>query len=97
MKKLIASDMMSIFEVYESKERAVYPKSEFINECWKILQESEERDEDWIEIGEKAPTREVLLNILMKRTALTNPLWKKALMKGLGYKSIKDLMGDESD
>lgn len=89
--------MMSIFELYESKEKAVYPKSDFIDECLRILQEAEIKDKEWLEVGEKAPTREVLKNVIVRRTALTNPLWKKTLMKGLGYKSIKEMMGNESD
>ena len=89
--------MMSIFEVYESKQNAVYPKSDFINNCWKILQEAEVNDKEWIEMGEKAPTREVLVNILIRRTAFKNPLWKKALMKGLGYRSINELVGNENN
>lgn len=89
--------MKSIFEVYESKERAVYPKSDFINNCLKLLQDAEVNDEEWIEMGEKAPTREVLVNILTRRTALTNPLWKKTLKRGLGYRSISELTGYEND
>lgn len=86
---------MTIFEIYNSKERAIYPKSDFINECWKLLQEAEAHDEEWKEVGEKAPTREVLVNILTRRTALTNPLWKKTLMKGLGYKNAQEMIGNE--
>ena len=89
--------MMSIFEVYESKESRTYPKLEFRDECMRILKEAEASDEDWIAAGQEAPTEDVLINILVRRTDLKNPLWKKALMKGLGYKSIKELMGNESD
>lgn len=88
---------MSMFEVYKTKEKAVYPKSDFINQCLAILQEEEQNNEVWIEAGEKAPTRQVMMDILVGRTKLTNLLWKKALMKGLGYKSINELMGDEGD
>lgn len=87
--------MMSIFEVYRTKERAIYPKADFFNSCMSVLKDAEENDAEWIEVGEKAPTRDVLLNILNRRTAFTNSLWKKALMKKLGYKNIKEMMGDE--
>lgn len=89
--------MMSIFEIYEKKEKAIYPKSDFINSCLQMLQDAETNDEEWIELGEKAPTRDVLVNILIRRTAFTNPLWKKTLMKGLGYRSINELLGNESN
>lgn len=89
--------MMSIFEVYESKESRRYPKLEFRDECMRILKEAEKNDEDWIQSSQEAPTYDVLVNILTKRTELKNPLWKKALMKGLGYKSINELMGNESN
>ena len=88
--------MMSIFEFYRMKEDVVHPKLEFRDECLRILQESEKNDAEWIEVCEKAPTREVLFNILSQRTKLKNPLWKKSLMRGLGYKSIQEMMGDES-
>lgn len=87
--------MMSIFEVYESKERAIYPKSDFIDNCLEILQKAEREDNDWIQTGEKAPSRQVIVDIFTRRTKLTNPLWKKALMIGLGYRNIQELMGDE--
>ena len=89
--------MMSIFEVYKLKERAVYPKSDFINQCICILQEEESSNDEWMEADVKAPSRQVMLVILVGRTKLTNPYWKKALMKGLGYRTINELMGDESN
>ena len=89
--------MMSLFEIYRLKEDAIYPKADFREECLKILQEAERNDNEWIEAGEKAPTKDVMINILTGRTPLTNYLWKKALAKGLGFKSIKELMGNESD
>lgn len=89
--------MMSMFEVYKLKEDAVYPKLDFRDKCMRILQEAEENDEEWLAANEKAPTHTVLNNILNRRTVLKNPLWKKALMKGLGYKSINELMGDETN
>ena len=85
---------MSIYEVYEKKEKAIYPKKDFISMCLQILQDEEINNKEWIEVGEKAPTRDVLMNILTRRTAFTNPLWKKALMRGLGYKSINELIGE---
>ena len=84
--------MMSIFEIYASKEKAVYPKSDFINDCWLLLKEAE-KSEEWILAGEKAPSREVVVNILTGRTVLTNPLWKKVWIKGFGFKDAKELMG----
>ena len=89
--------MMSIFEVYESKESRKYPKLEFRDECMRILKEAEENDSEWLHVGQEAPTEDVLLNILTKRTELKNPLWIKALQKGLGYKNIKEMMGNESN
>lgn len=86
--------MVSIFEIYALKEKAVYPKSEFLDKCLKILQEAEVNDIEWLELGAKAPTREVMMNILTKRTVLTNPLWKKTLMNGLGYSSINEMLGE---
>lgn len=86
---------MSIFEIYELKENAIYPKSDFRDECYRILLDAEKNDDEWISAGEKAPTKDVLINILTKRTAFTNYLWKKALAKGLGFKNINELMGDE--
>lgn len=88
---------MSMFEVYKAKANALYPKLEYRDECLRILNEAEQHDESWIEVGEKAPTETVMINILTGRTPLTNPLWKKALAKGLGYKSVKEMMGNESD
>lgn len=88
---------MSMFEVYKAKANAVYPKLEYRDECLRILREAEQNDEEWIEVGEKAPTEMVMINILIERTPLTNPLWKKALAKGLGYKSVKEMMGDENN
>lgn len=85
---------MTIFEVYEMKEKAIYPKTEFRDDCMKLLLEAEANDKEWLEVGEKAPTKDVLVNILTRRTALTNPLWKKTLMKGLGYNSITEMLGE---
>lgn len=89
--------MMSIFEIYEFKESAVYPKMDFREKCMSLLKEAETSDKEWIEAGEKAPSSDVLLNFLTGRTKSFNHLWKKTLAKGLGYKSIKELMGDERD
>lgn len=89
--------MMSMFEVYKLKEKAVYPKSDFINLCLGILQDAEATNAEWIEAGVKAPTRQVVLDILGQRTKLTNPYWMQALKKGLGYKSVNELIGNESD
>lgn len=89
--------MMSIYEIYQSKEKAVYPKSDFVNMCLAVLQQEEETNKEWIEVGEKAPTREVMFNILTRRTAFANPLWKKSLMKALGYRSINELTGEHYD
>lgn len=89
--------MMSMFEVYKSKEKAIYPKSVFIDECLSILQNDESNDKEWIAVGEKAPSRQVMVDILVGRTKLTNFLWKKSLARGLGYKSVKELMGDEGN
>lgn len=89
--------MKSMFEVYRSKEKAIYPKSDFIDECLSILQNDEKNDVEWIEAGEKAPTRQVMIDILVGRTKLTNYLWKKSLSRGLGYKSIQEMMGHEND
>lgn len=88
---------MSIFEIYESKESRKYPKLEFRDECMRILKEAEKTDSDWILVGQEAPTDDVLINILTKRTELKNPFWIKALQKGLGYNNIKEMMGDESN
>lgn len=89
--------MMSMFEVYKSKEKAVYPKSDFIDQCLGILHNDENNNEEWIEAGQKAPTRQVMMDILIGRTKLTNYLWKKSLARGLGYKSIQEMMGYEND
>ena len=89
--------MMSIFEVYASKESRSYPKLEFRDECMRICVDAEKNDEEWIAVGQKAPTGDVLLNILSGRTELKNPLWMKALQQGLGYKSVKEMMGNERD
>lgn len=86
--------MSTIFEIYEMKEKAIYPKTEFRDECMRILQDAELNDEEWLKVGEKAPTKDVMMNILTKRTAFTNPLWKKALMSGLGYSNIKEMLGE---
>lgn len=88
--------MMSIYEVYETKQNAIYPKADFVNNCLEILKNAEINDKEWIEVGEKAPSRDVLVNIFIRRTAFKNPLWKKALMRGLGYRSISELVGDEN-
>lgn len=88
--------MMSMFEVYEAKESRAYPRLEYRDECLNILRNEEKSNKKWIAIGQKAPTEEVMMNILSRRTKLTNPFWIEALMKGLGYKSINELMGDEN-
>lgn len=85
--------MMTIFEVYKSKEKAVYPKSDFIDLCLGILQDEEKHNDEWLEVGMKAPTRQVIIDTLNGRTKLTNPYWKKSLAKTLGYKSVKEMMG----
>lgn len=89
--------MMSMFEVYKAKANAVYPKLEYRDECLRILKEAEKTDKEWIEVGEKAPTEDMMINILIGRTQLKNPLWKKTLAKGLGYESVKEMMGDEDN
>lgn len=89
--------MMSMFEVYRSKEKAIYPKSDFIDQCLCILNDDENNNKEWIEAGQKAPTRQVMIDILVGRTKLTNYLWKKSLSRGLGYKSIQEMMGYEND
>lgn len=89
--------MMSIFEVYETKENRRSPKLEFRDECMKILKDAEKNDEEWLAVNQEAPTESQLLNILVRRTELKNPLWKKALAKGLGYASVNEMMGNESN
>ena len=89
--------MMSMFEVYNSKEPRAYPRLEFRDRCLDILRDKERSSDKWIAVGQKAPTEEVMNNILSRRTKLTNPLWIEALMEGLGYNSVEELMGDEGN
>ena len=84
---------MTIFDVSELKEDAIYPKLQFRDKCMKLLKDAEASNEEWIAVGQKAPSDAVLTNILTKRTELKNPLWMKELQRGLGYNSIKEMIG----
>ena len=73
----------SIYQIYESKPRAIATKSDFINECLAILVEREKNDPRWIALNHKAPSRDVVINYLTRRTPIKDALYKEALSEGL--------------
>lgn len=74
---------MTIPQIYESKERAVYPKTEFVDTIHDILKVREEEDKEWHAVGLKAPTRDTVMNWVTGKTVPANPLYLKALSVGL--------------
>lgn len=75
---------MTIPQIYDSKEKAVYPKTEFVDSIHGILKMREEEDMEWTAVGLKAPTRDTVMNWVTGKTVPTNPLYLKALSVGLG-------------
>lgn len=74
---------MTIPQIYDSKEKAVYPKTEFVDSIHDILKMREEEDMEWTAVGLKAPTRDTIMNWVTGKTKPTNPLYLKALSIGL--------------
>lgn len=74
---------MTIPQIYDSKEKAVYPKTEFVDSIHGILKMREEEDMEWTAVGLKAPTRDTVMNWVTGKTVPTNPLYLKALSVGL--------------
>lgn len=75
--------MMSIPELYNSKLKAIYPRTEFIDEILGLLKTREDEDIEWQKVGLKAPTRDTVMNWATRKTKPTNPLYLKALSVGL--------------
>lgn len=74
---------MTIPQIYDSKPKAEYPKSAFIDYCLELLVKAEQEDEDWKVTETKAPTRDTVMNWCTGATKPTNPLYLKALSIGL--------------
>lgn len=75
--------MMTIPQIYESKAKAVYPKTEFVDSIFDIMKMREAGDAEWIAVGLKAPTRDTVMNWCTGSTKPGNPLYLKALSEGL--------------
>lgn len=73
---------MTIPQIYDSKPKAEYPKTEFVDFCHKLLIDAES-SEEWIEAGVKAPTRGTVMNWCTGLSKPTNPYYLKVLSKGL--------------
>lgn len=73
---------MTIPQIYDSKPKAEYPKTEFVDFCHKLLIDKE-RSREWMESQTKAPTRNTVMNWCTRETKPTNPLYLKALSEGL--------------
>lgn len=69
---------MSIPLIYASKEKAIYPKTEFVDFIFDGLK-SYEDTEEWKSVSLKAPTRDTVMNWCTGATKPTNPLYLKAL------------------
>lgn len=69
--------------IYESKKKAIYPKTEFVDGIhgWMLKQEKE--NEEWLAIGLKAPTRDTVMNWCTGVSKPTNPYYLKALSEYL--------------
>lgn len=74
---------MTIPEIYDSKQKAIYPKTEFVDAIFDILKMREDEDREWLQVGLKAPTRDTVMNWATGKTKPTNPLYLKALSVGL--------------
>lgn len=74
---------MTIPQIYESKEKAVYPKTEFVDSIFEIMKGRESDDAEWLAVGLKAPTRDTVMNWCTGATKPSNPLYLKALSEGL--------------
>lgn len=74
---------MTIPQIYDSKEKAVYPKTEFVDSILEMMKTREAEDPEWASVGLKAPTRDTVMNWCTGTTKPSNPLYLKALSIGL--------------
>ena len=74
---------MTIPQIYDSKQKAVYPKTEFVDTLVEILKMRENEDMEWSQVGLKCPTRDTVMNWVTGKTKPTNPLYMRALSVGL--------------
>lgn len=74
---------MTIPQTYDSLQKAIYPKTEFVDTLVDILKMREDEDMEWSQVGLKAPTRDTVMNWVTGKTKPTNPLYLKALSVGL--------------
>lgn len=74
---------MTIPQIYYSKKKAIYPKTEFIDTLFDILKKREEEDMEWKQVELKAPTRDTVIHWVTGKTKPINPLYLKALSDGL--------------
>lgn len=81
---------MTIPQIYESKEKAVYPKTEFVDFLHGALLKAEKEDAEWLEIELEAPTRAAVMTWVTGRSKPSNPLFLKTLSKATNIK-VKDL------
>ena len=75
--------MMSLPQIYDSKPKAEYPKTIFVDSICEMLKMREDDDPEWRAVGLKAPTRDTVMNWCTGATKPTNPLYLKALSIGL--------------
>lgn len=80
---------MTIPQIYESKEKAIYPKTEFIDGMFAHLLCEEKKNEEWIAVALKAPTRDTVMNWCTGATKPNNPLYLKSLSEYLDIPVIK--------
>lgn len=71
----------SLKDYYKALPKDFSPKAHLIDTLHNILLEEEKTDR-WKELGEKAPTRYVVVNMITDRT-LIKPLYKEAWSKAL--------------
>lgn len=74
---------MTIPQIYDSKPKAEYPKTEFVDRIWDIMKMRELDDPEWKAVKLEAPTRNTVMNWCTGATKPSNPLYLKALSVGL--------------
>lgn len=76
--------------IYESKEKAIYPKTEFVDGIYNCLQSQESESEEWIAVGKKAPTRDTVMNWCTGVSKPADPYYLMALSEYLSI-PVKEL------
>lgn len=74
---------MTLPQIYDSKAKAVYPKTEFVDSILDMMRMREAEDPEWTSVGQKAPARDTVMNWCTGATKPSNPLYLKALSVGL--------------